>query len=194
VAEEIRRLSIYIIAKIRFMPASHVLFVTTSASAVKPISVNSPAFANMAAIPQKYTADGANINPPLILGKIPDGTRSLALIVEDPNAPVDTWVHWLVWDILPTAVINEGVIPGVEGLNAFRRHHYHGPCPPAYARHYYFKVYALNTLLSLNFNSTKYEVIKAMKDHVLGYGELVGTYARNNAVSLRTTVAPDIYA
>jgi Raf kinase inhibitor-like YbhB/YbcL family protein len=162
------------------MSAPHTLFVTTSASAVQDITVKSPAFSNMGRIPEKYTADGANINPALILGKIPDKTQSLVLMVEDPNAPVDTWVHWLVWNILPSTKINEGLVPGVEGLNAFRLHHYHGPCIAPDTRHFLFRVYALDTLLQLKQSSTKYEVMRAMKDHVLGYGELIGSYNRSN--------------
>jgi len=170
------------------------LFVTTSASAVQPIIVKSTAFRHMEKIPAKYTPDGENISPPLQLDKIPKETRSLVLMMEDPKAPVDTWVHWLVWDISPTLKINEGAIPGVEGLNAFRRHHYHGPCPPGDTRSYFFKVYALNTRLNMHFSSTKYEVMRAMKDHVIGYGELAGTYTKNQPAAVTHGMAPDIYA
>jgi Raf kinase inhibitor-like YbhB/YbcL family protein len=176
------------------MSASHVLFVTTSVAHVQPIVVKSPAFRNREMIPKKHTGDGANVNPALHLDKIPDETKSMVLIVEDPNAPVDTWVHWLVWDIMPTTKINENTIPGVEGLNAFRRHHYHGPCPPAGTRHYVFKIYALNTVLNMHFNSSKYEIMKAMKDHVVGYGELTGIYSGQPMAHVQHEAAPDIYA
>jgi Raf kinase inhibitor-like YbhB/YbcL family protein len=176
------------------MSVSHALFITTSISDMRQITLRSPAFINMGKIPQKYTADGEDINPALVLEKIPNETKSLVLIVEDPNAPVDTWVHWLVWDILPTTRISEGSVPGTEGKNAFDQHHYHGPCPPANTRQYSFKVYALNTMLHMPCSSTKYEIMKAMKDHVVGFGELVGSYTRNNTSAASYHTAPDIYA
>jgi len=176
------------------MSVSHVLFVTTSASAVKPIAIKSPMFDNMGMIPKKYTADGANINPPLLFNNIPDGTQSMVLMVEDPNAPVDTWVHWLVWDIFPTGKINENSVPGTEGLNAFEQHRYHGPCPPADLRYYQFKIYALNTVLRMHCHCGKYEIMKAMKDHVIGYGELTGTYTRHAAIVSQGYAIPDTYA
>jgi Raf kinase inhibitor-like YbhB/YbcL family protein len=175
------------------MSLSHALFVTTSAFAVKQITVKSPAFSNLGKIPQKYCRDGENINPPLNLGKIPVETKSLVLIVEDPNAPVDTWVHWLVWDIEPTGFIKEGTIPGVEGLNAFQRHHYHGPGSTEYTRCYSFKVYALDTVLRLHYCSSKYDVMKAIKDHVIGYGELTGAYSNGKVIKMPATPVPEIY-
>ncbi len=169
------------------MSPSHTLFVTTAMDAVKEISLTSPAFKHKCPIPAKYTTDGANINPPLIFDKIPDQTQSLVLLMEDPNAPVDTWVHWLVWNIDPsTRFVKENSLPGTEGLNAFRLHRYHGPCIAPETRYFFFKVFALDTRLELGQSSTKYEVMRAMKDHVIGYGELVGTYKQNNFIS-----APD---
>lgn len=175
------------------MPLTHTLFVTTAATEVKPITVKSPAFDNLASLPKKYCGDGANINPALMLGKLPAGTQSLVLMIEDPNAPVDTWVHWLVWDIKPTNLIKEGSIPGIEGLNAFHRHHYHGPVASELIRYYYFKVYALNKVLGLNSASAKYEVMKAMKDHVIGYGELIGLYTTGNSIKSQSVARPEIY-
>jgi Raf kinase inhibitor-like YbhB/YbcL family protein len=175
------------------MPLTHTLFVTTAASEVKPITVKSPAFNNMGRMPKKYCGDGSNVSPALLLGKLPVDTKSLVLIVEDPNAPVDTWVHWLVWDIAPTGIIKEGAIPGVEGLNAFQRHHYQGPTGSELVRYYYFKVYALNTLLNLHNCSVKYQVMKAMKDHVIGYGELTGFYTSSKNNKVQTAIRPEIY-
>ena len=160
----------------------HVL--NTIPHAAKEIAVMSPAFADREMIPKKYTADGANINPPLILRSIPDETKSMVLLIEDPDAPVGIWVHWLVWNIHPSTKINENVIPGVEGLNAFHQHHYGGPCPPSGTHHYHFKIYALDTLLQLPHDSTKHEVEKAMTGHIIGYGELTGLYNRNNVINL----------
>jgi Raf kinase inhibitor-like YbhB/YbcL family protein len=175
------------------MAPAQSLFVTTATSSVKEITVKSPAFKHMGLIPQKYCGDGANVNPPLQFGKVPPETKSMVMIVEDQNAPVDTWVHWLVWDIMPTAEINEGAVPGTEGLNAFHRHHYQGPLPPDNTRYYFFRVYALNTVLRLHYCSTKYEVMKAMKDHVVGYGELIGSYEHSSNRAHVEHIAPDIY-
>jgi hypothetical protein len=149
----------------------------------KELTIKSPAFLNKEMIPKKYTSDGANINPPLILSHIPDETKSMVLIVEDPDAPVGIWVHWLVWNIHPSTKINEDAIPGVEGINAFRQHHYGGPCPPSGTHHYFFKLYALDTLLQLPQDSTKHQVERAMKDHVVGYGELIGLYSHDQKVT-----------
>jgi len=175
------------------MPLAQSLFVTTAATTVKEILVKSPAFKHMGSLPQKHCGNGANVNPALQFAKVPAETKSMVLIVEDQNAPVDTWVHWLVWDILPTTEIKEGAIPGTQGLNAFHRHNYQGPLPGDNTRYYFFKVYALNTVLRLHDCCGKYEVMKAMKDHVIGYGELIGTYeqSHNNIHTLHN--APDIY-
>ena len=175
------------------MPLTQSLFVTTASYAVQQVTLKSPAFPHMGEIPQKYSNDGANISPPLIVGKIPDETRSMALIVEDTKAPVDSWVHWLVWDIFPSKYINEGAIPGTEGLNAFNHHHYRGPCHGNDTRYYYFMLYALDTFLHLHYCSTKYEVMKSIKDHVIGYGELVGSYTRRGEARMQLNEAPEIY-
>lgn len=166
------------------MSINPIFFAAAAPTGVKEITIKSPAFSYKKMIPKKYTADGANINPSLILRNIPDETQSMVLLMEDPDAPIDTWVHWLVWNIHPSTKINEDSIPGIEGLNAFRQHHYGGPCPPSGTHHYFFKVYALDTFLDLSPNSSKREVMRAIKDHVVGYGELVGSYNRNQKVSL----------
>jgi Raf kinase inhibitor-like YbhB/YbcL family protein len=184
---------IHSLSKVKSMPLAQFLFVTTAASAVQPIQLKSPVFSSMGKIPVKYTSDGPNISPPLTLDKIPSATRTLVLLVEDPNAPVDTWVHWLVWNIAPTTKINEGTIPGTQGLNSFMQHHYKGPCPPTETRNYFFKVYAIDKVLPLSERSTKYDVMKAMKDHVVGYGELQGNYTRSRPESAPRYTAPDIY-
>lgn len=168
-------------------------FVESVTPVVKEITVRSPAFYNKGMIPHKYASDGTNVNPPLALRNIPDETQSLVLLVEDPDAPIDTWVHWLVWNILPTSKIYENSIPGIEGLNAVREHHYSGPCPPYGTHHYFFKVYALDTFLQLPRNSTKYEVMKAIKDHVVGYGELIGSYQCNTMIHLQYNPQANVY-
>ena len=145
---------------------------------VKELTVKSPAFENNKLIPSKYTCDGEDVNPPLIIEGIPEETRSLVLIIDDPDAPMGTWDHWIVWNISPTNKIEENSVPGVQGLNDFRKHSYGGPCPPSGTHRYFFKVYALDTKLDLNQNSRKKEVEKAMKDHILAKGELIGLYSR----------------
>ena len=142
------------------------------------LTVTSPAFDGNSMIPVKYTCDGDDVNPPLSIEGIPEGTKSLVLVVDDPDAPMGTWDHWIVWNISPTNNIEEKTVPGVEGLNDFGKHSNGGPCPPHGRHRYFFKVYALDKKLALNSNSGKKDVEKAMKDHVLAKGELVGFYRR----------------
>jgi hypothetical protein len=140
--------------------------------------VSSPAFENGKFIPRKYTCDGDDVNPPLEIKNIPKETKSLALIVDDPDAPKGTWEHWTVWNIPPTERIQENTVPGVEGLNDFGRHSYGGPCPPFGTHRYFFKVYALDTLLNLSPNARKKDLERAMEGHILSKGELIGLYKR----------------
>lgn len=143
-----------------------------------PLIIASPAFENNKPIPRKYSCDGEDVNPPLSIEGVPEGTKSLVLIVDDPDAPMGTWDHWIVWNIQPTNRIGENTVPGVEGLNSFRKHSYGGPCPPSGTHRYFFKVYALDTKLSLNPDSKKRDVENAMKAHILASSELVGLYSR----------------
>jgi Raf kinase inhibitor-like YbhB/YbcL family protein len=143
------------------------------------LSVSSPAFEHNKLIPAKYTCDGEDVSPPLTITGAPEDTRSLVLIVDDPDAPMGTWDHWVVWNIPPTRSIAEDTVPGTEGMNTYRRHSYGGPCPPGGTHRYFFKVYALDTLLSLSSNATKRDVEKAMQGHVLAKGELIGLYRRS---------------
>lgn len=144
-------------------------------------SIESPAFQNNTSIPKQYTCDGKDINPPLVMRNVPDGTRSLALIVDDPDAPMGTWVHWVVWNIDPgTVEITENAVPrgAMQGRNDFKKTSYGGPCPPSGSHRYFFKIYALDTMLDLSSNSTKQDVEKAMKGHVLGDAQTMGLYKR----------------
>jgi len=145
---------------------------------MRKLAITSSAFEENALIPTKYTCDGDDVNPPLIIEEMPKETKSLTLIVDDPDAPMGTWDHWIVWNIPPTSKIDENSVPGVEGLNDFRKHSYGGPCPPSGTHRYFFKVYALDTKLNLDPNSKKNEVEKAMEDRILAQGELVGLYRR----------------
>lgn len=145
----------------------------------KQLDISSSAFSAQGMIPAKYTCDGENVNPPLDIEHIPEEAKCLALIVDDPDAPVNTWVHWLVWNIPVTHHIKENKVHGTEGLNDFQQHHYSGPCPPSGTHRYFFKVYALDALLDLPANTKKAELEKAMSLHIIGFGELIGLYTRN---------------
>jgi len=145
---------------------------------LKELTISSPVFKNNGFIPQKYTCDGNDVNPPLNIEGVPKETQSLALIVDDPDAPMGTWDHWVVWNIPPAEKIMENSVPGTEGLNDFRRRSYGGPCPPSGTHRYFFKVYALDTRLDLSPSSRKKDVERAMKGHVIAEGELVGLYRR----------------
>jgi Raf kinase inhibitor-like YbhB/YbcL family protein len=145
---------------------------------MEPLRVTSSAFKSNGTIPKKYTCDGIDVNPPLSIEGLPKQTESLVLIVDDPDAPRGTWVHWVVWNIPPLRVIQEDSVPGTEGVNDFQRHSYGGPCPPSGTHRYFFKVYALDTKLQLGQNAGKRDVEKAMEGHILAMGELVGLYSR----------------
>jgi len=140
--------------------------------------VTSQAFQNNGTIPKKYTCDGEDINPPLKIEKIPEESRSLVIIFDDPDAPMGTWVHWVVWNISPTEEIKEGSVPGIEGINDFNRHAYGGPCPPSGTHRYFFKIYSLDDELDLDPNSRKEDILKAIEGHILAKGEIIGLYSR----------------
>jgi Raf kinase inhibitor-like YbhB/YbcL family protein len=145
---------------------------------VKELVVKSSAFANNGPIPPEFTCDGEDVNPPLTIDGIPEETQSLVLIVDDPDAPMGTWVHWIVWNIPPSDKIEENTVPGVEGANDFRKHSYGGPCQPSGTHRYFFKVYALDTRLNLSPNSRKKDLEKTMQNHILAKGEIIGRYSR----------------
>ncbi|MEO5675437.1 MAG: YbhB/YbcL family Raf kinase inhibitor-like protein [Chitinophagales bacterium] len=142
------------------------------------LKIGSESFKNQGFIPSKYTCEGENINPALIISGLPMATKTLALIVEDPDAPEGNFVHWVVWNISPTNKIRENIIPGEEGLNDFNNHHYSGPCPPSGTHRYIFKIYALDNFLHLNPKCTKADLEAAMDIHIIGVGELIGQYKK----------------
>ena len=146
-----------------------------------------PAFQEKKAIPQKYTCDGSDASPPLVWSHPPEGTQSFALIADDPEAPSGVWVHWLVYDIsVATTSLEEGlakseVLPNgaKQGMTDFRRVGYGGPCPPTGKPHpYFFKLYALDSVLNLPPKATKADLLVAMTGHVLAQADLVGTYEK----------------
>ena len=143
------------------------------------LKVKSPAFESNKPIPKKYSCDGNDINPPLTIEGTPKEAKTLALIVDDPDAPSGTFDHWIVWNIpASTSKIGENTVPGKEGMNSAKQPSYMGPCPPGGTHRYFFKVYALDVELSLGINSRKKDVEKAMQCHILAKGELVGLYSR----------------
>ena len=150
------------------------------------MKLESPAFKNMGAIPTKHTCEGDDVAPSLTWSDVPQGTKSLALIVDDPDAPDPqaprvTWVHWVVFNIPSTAHgLSEGhALPAgaVQGVNDWKRAAYGGPCPPIGRHRYFHKLYALDTTLPLK-QPTKVALEKAMQGHVLAKAELVGTYEK----------------
>lgn len=148
--------------------------------------ISSSAFANGDMIPRRYTCDGEDVSPPLEWTGVPDGTKSLALICDDPDAPMGTWVHWVVFNLppgsegLPEQVLSEKQLGNNarQGSNDFRRIGYGGPCPPGGTHRYFFKLYALDTELELASGSGKAQLLKAMEGHILAEGELIGKYRR----------------
>lgn len=150
------------------------------------IVIKSSAFENGGMIPSKYTCDGEDISPPLEWDSLPEGTKSIAIISDDPDAPMGTWVHWVIYNIPPDKKGLDENVPKVrelpdgarQGMNDFKRIGYGGPCPPYGVHRYYFKIYALDTLLDLPPGATKKELLKAMEGHILAKGELMGKYSR----------------
>jgi len=152
----------------------------------KSLPLTSAAFTTNAVIPDQYTCKGEDISPPLSWAEPPAGTRSFALIVDDPDAPGKTFTHWVLYDLpsdlrqLPENLPPDPILltGGVQGKNDFDRYGYSGPCPPAGTHRYVFQLYALDTLLDLAPGVSKAEVIESMKGHVLASAELVGQYGK----------------
>jgi Raf kinase inhibitor-like YbhB/YbcL family protein len=174
------------------------LLATTPASAQKkkgaktvPVTVTSPNFSNEGSIPKLYTCQGKDVSPPLAWSGVPAGAKSLALIVDDPDAPDPkapkmTWVHWVLYNLPPTATeLPEAVAPGAlpagtkPGKNDWKRTGYGGPCPPIGRHRYFFKLFALDTVLPDLKEPTKAQLESAMKGHIVGQGQLLGTYEKS---------------
>jgi Raf kinase inhibitor-like YbhB/YbcL family protein len=145
----------------------------------------SPAFENGGPIPSTYTCDGKDINPPLEIKNVPDGAKSLVLIMDDPDVPSfvrqdQMWVHWVVYDMPPeTRTLKENTTPpGIQGTGTGNEQHYQGPCPPDREHRYFFKLYALMGFLKLKPGATKEQVEAAMEGQILEKTELMGRYVR----------------
>jgi Raf kinase inhibitor-like YbhB/YbcL family protein len=144
------------------------------------IAVTSTAFADQGEIPRRYTCDGEDVSPPVRFGSLPSGTAELALLVDDPDAPSGTFVHWVAWGIDPgTAALGEGEAPPGAGTNGFGKQGYGGPCPPKGPAHrYMFTAYALSARLDLRPGASANDLKRAISGLVLAQGRLVGRYAR----------------
>jgi hypothetical protein len=145
------------------------------------MELTSPAFEHEGRIPVKYTCDGDNINPSLEIASVPEAARSLALIMDDPDAPGGTFVHWTVWNIpAGTEIIEQDSVPegAQEGMTSFGQSGYGGPCPPDGEHRYYFKLYALGGDIYLDPSATKEDLEKAMEPYILEQAELMGYYER----------------
>ena len=150
------------------------------------IKITSSAFEDGGLIPAKYTCDGADISPPLQWEAVPEGTSSIALICDDPDAPVGTFVHWVLFNLpAETRELDKNIAPdetlpsgAKQGTSDFGRIGYGGPCPPSGTHRYFFKIYALDTQLGLEAGAAKEQLLKAMEGHVLAKGQLMGRYKR----------------
>jgi len=157
-----------------------VLMITMGASAQSTLHLTSPDFPDQGNIPREFTCQGTDISPTLKIEGVPAGTRTLALIVDDPDAPGKIWVHWVVFNIPPaTAEIKSGVNPGTQGRNDFGTVKYGGPCPPSGTHRYMFKLYALDTYLNLSEGIRKRRLEEAMEGHILQQTVLTGLYNKS---------------
>jgi len=161
---------------------------TAPGATVGTLTLTSPAFPTGGEIPRKYTCDGEDVSPPLEWGAPPQGTQSLVLIMDDPDAPAGVWDHWLLYN-LPADMrgLPEGASIAIDpasgrisrlGTNSWGKQEYGGPCPPSGTHRYFFRLYALDTTLNLAAGANKAQVLAAMAGHVLAQGELMGTYRR----------------
>lgn len=145
---------------------------------IRVLKFTSTAFKDNSRIPRKYTCDGLNQSPPFDLDNIPEDAKTLAIIADDPDAPINTWVHWVVWNLPVTHHIKENTGLGKHGVNDFSRKFYCGPCPMSGEHHYLFKIYALDVVLNLQDNAKKIHLERAMAGHILAFGQITGIYSR----------------
>lgn len=162
-----------------FLAALLIMPVVSLAQAGK-FELTSPAFKNGEDIPQKYTCQGGDINPPLEMNNLPPKTKSLAITMHDPDAPEGVWVHWVVYNIPPArTAIAENTVPGYQAFNDFGKYNYGGPCPSDEKPHHYvFRAYALNDILIFNEGGTMKDLEKAMGGHIIAKFELTGVYRK----------------
>jgi hypothetical protein len=150
------------------------------------MELKSTTFDAGAMIPKPYTCDGQNISPSLAWTAVPGNTKSLALICDDPDAPIGTWVHWVIFNLpadlkeLPENIPAQKTLPNgaKQGINDFRKIGYGGPCPPSGEHRYFFKLYALDAMLDLKAGATKADLLQALEGHILDESKLMGKYRR----------------
>jgi Raf kinase inhibitor-like YbhB/YbcL family protein len=153
-------------------------------TAMEEMRLTSPAFSNQGRIPAKYTCDGEDVNPPLQIENVPAAARSLALVMDDPDAPHGLFIHWTLWNINPRLTsIEEHAEPRetVCGKNSWGHNRYGGPCPPSGTHHYEFRLYALDTTLDLSGNASRDQLEDAMDQHILAVALLTGLYAKKGS-------------
>jgi Raf kinase inhibitor-like YbhB/YbcL family protein len=162
-----------------FLSAMLVFLIPLIAYGGASMTITSPEFRHNGIISPRFTCQGEDINPTLEISGVAGGAQSLALITDDPDAPVGVWTHWVVFDINPaTTVIKENSVPGVQGWNDFRRVQWGGPCPPSGTHRYFFKLYALDKKLGLKAGASREQVERAMEGHILEKAELIGLYKK----------------
>jgi Raf kinase inhibitor-like YbhB/YbcL family protein len=145
------------------------------------MNISSPQFLNNKPIPAKYTCDGENTSPPLVFSDVPENAKSLVLIMDDPDAPMGTWIHWVLWNIDPKIKeIPENSMPSgaVQGKTS-RQNSYGGPCPPNGIHRYFFKLFALDTTLDISSQTDANSLIKIINKNIIAKTELIGLYQRN---------------
>jgi Raf kinase inhibitor-like YbhB/YbcL family protein len=143
---------------------------------IQTIQVYAPDFPGNGMIPKRFSCQGLNVNPALQVEEIPQGTKSLAIIAEDPDAPNGSFDHWILWNIMPQQNIPENMQSGVKGLNGKHTLGYTGPCPPTGRHRYIFKVYALDRLLELQEGANRKILLDSMKPYIIGGGECMGFF------------------
>jgi Raf kinase inhibitor-like YbhB/YbcL family protein len=175
---------------VALLGAAGLCCIAPDTEATMTLKLTSPAYADGAAMPAKYTCEGKDLSPPLAWSGVPEGTKSLVLIIDDPDAPDPkaprmTWVHWVLFDLAPDVkglaenANADGLPAGTRvGLNDWKRTDYGGPCPPIGRHRYFHKLYALDTKLSGLSKPTKTDVEKAMQGHVLAQAQMIGTYQK----------------
>ena len=144
------------------------------------LTLSSPDFKHNDFIPARFTCEGKGINPAITIERIPPEAKSLVLIVDDPDAPGKTFDHWIVWNIPPQEIIKENSVPGIQGMNSTGENKYIPPCPPSGTHRYFFKVYALNTMMDIKEGTGKGVIEKAMDKHIIAAAELIGLYQKQN--------------
>jgi Raf kinase inhibitor-like YbhB/YbcL family protein len=169
------------------MTIALILITSTGSAKIPPeddMKLLSPDFSDGGNIPERFTCEGKDVSPTLTIDGVPKETRSLVLIVDDPDAPGGNFTHWLMWNIMPNLteiVANKPPAQAVQGVNDFGKSKYSGPCPPHGVHRYYFRLYALDTSVALPPKSRRNVLDSTIKGHIIGQATLMGTYARKGS-------------